>query len=133
MLPKPGHDIPIWLGAVGRRGLDLVGRSADGWIPSLAYAPPDRVPAMIGRIEAGAAAAGRDLATIARIYNIVVSFTAAPEAELVSGPPAAIVERLVEFVRLGFTGFNFILDDPDEAGQVERLAREVIPAVRAAV
>ena len=135
LLPKPEHEIPIWLGTVGRRGLDLVGRSGDGWIPSLAFAPPERVPAMMARIQAAAEGAGRDPDRIALIYNLVVSFTAAPEAELVSGLPAAVAEGLIEFVRLGFTGFNFILekaDDPDESEQVERLAREVIPVVRAA-
>ena len=42
-----------------------------------------------------------------------------------------IVERLVGFVRLGFTGFNFLVGGPDRDGQVQRLAEEVIPAVRA--
>lgn len=36
---KPAHAIPIWLGTVGARGLTLAGRLADGWIPSLEFAP----------------------------------------------------------------------------------------------
>src|SRR4051812_48247085 len=32
--PQPAHDIGIWLGAVGPRMLALVGRLADGWVPS---------------------------------------------------------------------------------------------------
>jgi alkanesulfonate monooxygenase SsuD/methylene tetrahydromethanopterin reductase-like flavin-dependent oxidoreductase (luciferase family) len=129
--PKPGHHIPVWLGAVGPRGLDLVGRSADGWIPSLGTVQPDRAAGMIARIRAAAAAAGRNADEIARVYNIEVSFTAPPEAELVSGPPAAVAERLIGFLRLGFTGFNFLVDGPDRNDQVARLAEEVIPAVRA--
>lgn len=131
MLPKPEHEIPIWIGTVGRRGLDLVGRSADGWIPSLANASPDRAAAMMARIDGAAASAGRDPDRIARIYNLFVSFSADPEDELISGPPAAIAERLIGFVRLGFTGFNFLVGGPDRDDQVQRLAEEVIPAVRA--
>ena len=34
--PAPAHDIPIWLGAYKPRMLRLIGRKADGWLPSLA-------------------------------------------------------------------------------------------------
>lgn len=44
--PKPEHPIPIWLGTFGRRALHLTGRLADGWIPSLANATPEQIPAM---------------------------------------------------------------------------------------
>ncbi len=44
--PKPAHHIPIWLGTFGDRALTLTGRLADGWIPSLGMAPPERIPAM---------------------------------------------------------------------------------------
>ena len=39
MEPKPAHRIPIWLGAFGDRALAVTGRQADGWVPSLGYAP----------------------------------------------------------------------------------------------
>jgi hypothetical protein len=32
--PRPVHPIGIWLGVGGRRTLALVGRTADGWLPS---------------------------------------------------------------------------------------------------
>jgi probable F420-dependent oxidoreductase len=133
MLPKPEHEIPIWLGTVGQRGLELIGRSADGWIPSLPNAAPDGAKAMMARIDAAAASAGRDPDRIARIYNLFVSFTEPSDDESISGSPAAVAERLVGFVRLGFTGFNFLLDGPDRDEQVQRVAQEVIPAVRAGV
>jgi alkanesulfonate monooxygenase SsuD/methylene tetrahydromethanopterin reductase-like flavin-dependent oxidoreductase (luciferase family) len=37
--PKPSPAIPIWLGTYGRQALELTGRTADGWLPSMAYAP----------------------------------------------------------------------------------------------
>src|SRR5262249_15043585 len=66
--PKPAHDIGIWLGAAGSRMLDLIGRKADGWVPSAGWAPPDQLPRSIERIERAARDAGRDPAAIRRIY-----------------------------------------------------------------
>jgi alkanesulfonate monooxygenase SsuD/methylene tetrahydromethanopterin reductase-like flavin-dependent oxidoreductase (luciferase family) len=58
--PKPDRHIPIWLGTYGNRALALTGRLADGWIPSLGYAPPERVVAMRDRVLAAARAEGND-------------------------------------------------------------------------
>jgi len=38
--PAPAHPIGIWLGAYKPRMLSLVGRAADGWVPSLGYVQP---------------------------------------------------------------------------------------------
>lgn len=130
--PKPEHTIPIWLGTFGDRALDLTGRLADGWIPSLEMAPPERIPAMRERILAGAREVGRDPEEITFVYNIVVRVDEPSGAEphVVSGPAEAVAERLLGFVELGFTAFNFILSGSPKAEQAERLAKEVIPAVR---
>jgi alkanesulfonate monooxygenase SsuD/methylene tetrahydromethanopterin reductase-like flavin-dependent oxidoreductase (luciferase family) len=48
----------------------------------------------------------------------------------VSGSPAAVIERLRGFLGLGFTALNFMPDGPDKDEQAERLAKEVIPALR---
>jgi alkanesulfonate monooxygenase SsuD/methylene tetrahydromethanopterin reductase-like flavin-dependent oxidoreductase (luciferase family) len=128
--PKPSHAIPIWLGTVGRRGLELTGRLANGWVPSLAYAPPERAPAMIERIIATAAAAGRNPDEIARIYNVEVSLSNAASADVIAGNAEAIADRLLGFVMMGFTGFNLLPVGPGRDEQIERLGREVVPAVR---
>src|SRR5919197_1556930 len=39
--PPPAHPIGIWVGGYKPRMLNLIGRLADGWIPSLPYAPPE--------------------------------------------------------------------------------------------
>lgn len=39
--PAPAHEIPIWLGAHKPKMQDLVGRKADGWLPSLPMMEPD--------------------------------------------------------------------------------------------
>jgi alkanesulfonate monooxygenase SsuD/methylene tetrahydromethanopterin reductase-like flavin-dependent oxidoreductase (luciferase family) len=128
--PRPQHRIPIWLGAVGPRGLELTGRLADGWIPSLEYAPPERAGSMIQRITSAAERAGRDPSTIQRIYNVGVGFEPDHDESVIVGSPDAIVERLGAFLDLGFTGFNFIVPSADREITVERLAEEVVPALR---
>jgi len=133
--PKPDGVIPIWLGAHGKRGLCLTGQFADGWIPSLAYAPPDQVPAMITLVHQAARDAGRDPRDLTCVYNLQVTIHVgrAENEFVVAGSPAAVADRLVEFVRLGFRGFNLIPTGPGTDDQVGVLAHDVIPAVRAAV
>jgi probable F420-dependent oxidoreductase len=131
--PKPDHPIPIWLGTYGRRALALTGQLADGWIPSLGYAPPEQVPALRERVLAAARAAGRDPDAITCAYNLGIRIDerADPEPSVVAGAPDAVIERLRSFVELGFTAMNFIPVGPGQEEQVERLAREVLPTLRA--
>src|SRR3954471_20360620 len=42
--PAPAHAIGIWIGAYGPRMVRLVGRMADGWIPSVPRLPLEDVP-----------------------------------------------------------------------------------------
>ena len=131
--PKPERHIPIWLGTYGNRALALTGRLADGWIPSLGFAPPERVPAMRERVLAAAKAAGRDPGKITCVYNVAVRVDerAQGRPSVVAGPPEAVTERLLGFLELGFTALNLMATGPDPHEQAERLAHEVVPALRA--
>ena len=133
--PKPDHRIPIWLGTYGPRALALTGRLADGWIPSLSFAPPDQVRMLRDRVLTAAAAAGRDPDELTCAYNLQVRVDERPSdsPSVVTGPADAVTEQLVGFVGLGFTALNLLPVGPDTAEQVERLAREVVPAVRTAL
>lgn len=131
--PKPAHHIPIWLGTFGPRALIVTGRLADGWIPSLGNAPPEQIPAMRDRIRRSAEDAGRDPGAVSCVYNLRIRIgAAADDAAIVSGSADAVIERLLGFVELGFTGFNFSPDGPGRDEQIERLATEVIPPLRSA-
>jgi alkanesulfonate monooxygenase SsuD/methylene tetrahydromethanopterin reductase-like flavin-dependent oxidoreductase (luciferase family) len=132
--PKPEHRIPIWLGAYRPRGLALTGRLADGWIPSYGFAPPDEVTVLRDRVMAAARESGRDPAEIAAVYNIVVRVQEAPGADpaIVAGPAGAVADRLIDLLKIGFSGFNLMPSGPDRLEQIELLGRDVIPAVRAA-
>jgi alkanesulfonate monooxygenase SsuD/methylene tetrahydromethanopterin reductase-like flavin-dependent oxidoreductase (luciferase family) len=130
--PKPERPIPIWLGTLGPRALDLTGRLADGWIPSYENAPPERVPELRDRILRSAEEADRDPAELTLVYNVAIRVDPEPgsDPDVLSGPPEHLAERLVSFAGLGFGAFNLIPED-GVPGQAERLAREVLPIVRA--
>ena len=129
--PKPAHPIPIWLGTYGPRALAVTGKLADGWIPTFELAPPEAVPGMRERIMAAAGDAGRDPDSITCVYNVDVRIDEAATPEfVVSGTADELVERLASFARLGFGGMNLCPFGAGQEEQVERLAREVIPAVR---
>jgi alkanesulfonate monooxygenase SsuD/methylene tetrahydromethanopterin reductase-like flavin-dependent oxidoreductase (luciferase family) len=131
--PLPMHPIRIVVGAYRPQMLDLVGRMADGWIPSIAFAPPERISLMQRRIDDAAAAAGRDPKKISRMYNLAGTITAKPAVGLLEGPVNHWIEQLTEFVtELGFDTFHFGYEVRD-LKQFERFAREVIPGVREAV
>jgi probable F420-dependent oxidoreductase len=133
--PKPEHAIPIWLGTYGNRALAATGRLADGWIPTYELALPDTVPAMRDRIMRAATDAGRDPEAITCVYNLDVRVEdgASTPGFVVSGSPAELAEILTGFAGLGFDAMNLCPFGPDEDEQAERLAREVIPAIRASV
>lgn len=134
LAPPADRPIPIWLGTHGPRGLQLTGQLADGWIPSIDLAPPDRVEGMIGLIRSAAEAAGRDSGRITLVYNVTVSVGSVERDDpyRLSGSPEAIAQRLIGFAKLGFNAFNLIPLGPDQNAQIARLGSDVLPSVRAA-
>jgi alkanesulfonate monooxygenase SsuD/methylene tetrahydromethanopterin reductase-like flavin-dependent oxidoreductase (luciferase family) len=130
--PKPEHDIPIWLGTFGRRSLAVTGRVADGWIPSLAFAPPNDIPKMRDRIVAAAEEVGRDPKEITFVYNVEVRIDSTTDANshVVSGSPEAVADELRSLIQLGFGGMNLMAVGPNLDEQVERLGAELLPRLR---
>ena len=132
--PEPAHDIGIWLGAYGPRMLRVVGRLADGWVPSLPRLPLDEVPARQDAIDEAARKAGRDPAQVKRIANVNGVIAGGGVEGWLRGPAEHWVDELVGLARdLRFDGFVAWFDDQDQLGQTERFATEVAPAVREAL
>ena len=71
--PPPAHPIGSGSAPTSRACSSLIGRMADGWVPSAPYAPPDVIPGMRDRIDRAAEEAGRDPSEIRRIYNVIGS------------------------------------------------------------
>jgi alkanesulfonate monooxygenase SsuD/methylene tetrahydromethanopterin reductase-like flavin-dependent oxidoreductase (luciferase family) len=132
--PPPAHELGIWLGAIGPRMLRIVGRLADGWVPSLPRLPLEEVPRRQDLIDDAARAAGRDPAQIRRVANLNGAIVDGDRTAWLHGPVEHWIEELVRLVReLRFDGFVLWSDHEDVLGQTERFAREVVPGVRAAL
>ena len=132
--PKPDRSIPIWLGTYGARALEVTGRPADGWIPTLEVAPPEVAVSMRRRVMDAAKQAGRDPESILCVYNVGIDVdeSAGERAGVVTGRPERVAEQLHEFVGMGFNAFNFLPNGRASHVQPERIAREVLPSLRAA-
>ena len=127
--PAPAHEIGIWVGAYKPRILQLTGRVADGWLPSLGYVPGGLagLAEMNKHIDEGAASAGRDPSKVRRLLNISGQF-ARSGASLLNGPPRQWAEELAGMtLEYGITGFILAADD---APSIELFAAEVAPATR---
>ncbi|MFR9780551.1 LLM class flavin-dependent oxidoreductase [Micromonospora sp. MS34] len=127
--PAPAHPVEVWVGAYKPRMLRLVGRAADGWLPSLAYLPkgPADLPALNALVDEGAEAAGRDPGTVRRLLNVNGTFTRSATGFL-EGPPEQWVEELAGLA-LDHGISTFVLGS-DEPRAIQLFGQEVAPAVR---
>jgi hypothetical protein len=116
--PAPAHDMPIWVGAGRPRMLRLIGRLADGWLPTLGWlGDAEAIDERNAVIDSAAVQAGRSPADIRRLVNV----------DQASARP----ERLVELaVRHGFATFILATDDPQA---IQTYGQQIAPAVRDAV
>lgn len=76
MQPPPPKPVPIYLGALGPRMLQLAGEIADGVL--LNWIPPEAVPQSIRQIEIGARRAGKNVADLEIAAFIRTSVTDDP-------------------------------------------------------
>jgi alkanesulfonate monooxygenase SsuD/methylene tetrahydromethanopterin reductase-like flavin-dependent oxidoreductase (luciferase family) len=129
--PVPSHPIPLWLGANGKRMLEVTGRSSDGWVSPLSvYVRPPDVPARQQTIDEAARLAGRAPADVRRIYNVVGMIGPRAGGSGLVGDVGSWVDTLTEWaVDLGFDTFIFW---PNAAphSQLATFVEEVVPAVR---
>jgi len=109
--PLPAHPIGIWLGAYRPRMLSLVGRQADGWVPSYGYMKAPELLEGNRRIDDAARGAGREPRSIRRVLNAGML----DESTLVSLA-----------VDVGMDTF-LVTDDEDE---MRTFMRETVPRVR---
>ncbi|MDN4174083.1 LLM class flavin-dependent oxidoreductase [Nocardioides sp. SOB77] len=109
--PAPAHEVPIWLGALKPRMLRLVGRAADGWLPSLPYLQPGDLQRGMRVIDEAARGAGRDPAEVVRLLNVT---------------PDTGVDELVRLaVEDGVSTFVVMGDDEGGLRRFAGLAHEV--------
>ncbi|WP_141578479.1 LLM class flavin-dependent oxidoreductase [Actinomadura sp. WMMA1423] len=125
--PAPAHQIGIWLGVTGPRGLDLAGRVADGWIAPSSLVPPKRLAEGQRRLDDAAARVGRRPAEIRRLYVLEGVVDGRESRGFLHGPPRQWIYELTELaVGHGVDSFLY-------GGSLEQLpvfALEIVPAVR---
>ncbi|MDI6104040.1 LLM class flavin-dependent oxidoreductase [Actinoplanes sp. NEAU-A12] len=127
--PAPAHDMSIWVGAYKPRMLRLIGRAADGVLPSLSYLAggPGDYAEINRHIDGSAAEAGRDPARIRRLLNINGTFSQFGRSFL-DGPAEQWAEDLAGLaLEHGISAFILATDDP---AAIEEFAADVAPAVR---
>src|SRR5262245_889125 len=121
--PKPVQKPypPIWIGGGGeQKTLRVVAEHADVW--NMAGGGLDVARHKVEVLERHCADVGRDPAEIRLSVQLRYD----------ESDPDAIVRDAEEFVRLGFTELIVIVVEPDSAGRAERVAREVLPRIKAA-
>jgi alkanesulfonate monooxygenase SsuD/methylene tetrahydromethanopterin reductase-like flavin-dependent oxidoreductase (luciferase family) len=121
--PATTRRIPIWVGGNGPRMLELVGRKADGWLPSLPYLQPGAIGRANARIDAAASAAGRDAASVRRLLNVPPLGAPGGSVEPSAWPDALARLALED----GFSSFILMGDD---RAAIDWLATDVAPRVR---
>jgi F420-dependent oxidoreductase-like protein len=90
-LRPPRTDVPIYLGAVGPRNLDLAGEIADGWLGT--FFVPERAEEQLGRLASGRARRGLDLSgfDVVPTVPVVIGDDVAACADAVRGYAALYV------------------------------------------
>jgi probable F420-dependent oxidoreductase len=154
--PKPVQQPgpPIWIGGRSDAALARAGRQGDGWVSYVVTA--ERYGQSLDKIRAAAQAAGRSLEhfTTAHLTFITVGrdYESAREKWVkrlslryaqdfgplagrygIIGTPDQCVEQLERFRAAGCGYFlmNAICDVPEERDQLEQIAAEILPRLRA--
>ena len=131
--PFPAHPIKIWVGAYGPRMLALTGSQADGWVPSSSYASPDKLLEMNKQIDEAAQKAGRDPASIQRLYNIMGDINTSPSQEPFKGTSKQWIDELSDLaVNKGMDTFIIALPDPPD-DKIRQFMAEIAPEVKETV
>jgi alkanesulfonate monooxygenase SsuD/methylene tetrahydromethanopterin reductase-like flavin-dependent oxidoreductase (luciferase family) len=150
-LPYRTGGPPLWVGGSGPFSLKLAGELAAGWFPNSpsvqafregwqgvthaadAAGRPHPVRALYTTItlDDNAARAQAEMkAFIERYY--LASFDALVKRQgCASGSPSAVLESLAKFVAEGVEHLVLRFGSADQAGQLERAAKELLPQLRA--
>jgi alkanesulfonate monooxygenase SsuD/methylene tetrahydromethanopterin reductase-like flavin-dependent oxidoreductase (luciferase family) len=147
---RPGP--PVWIAAMGPRALEVVARRADGWEASF-LAPPAlaRRRAAVARLLEREGRAAGSLGVSVEVDAVVVERPADTARALrgycaargiggdhplvaaaLVGDPATLAARVEAYAAAGATDLMVGFADFPATAMLERFAREVLPALRAA-
>jgi probable F420-dependent oxidoreductase len=137
--PKPYQRprIPLWVGGESAAARRRAARWGDAWFPYFVRITPGALRAHFDEVRSWARQVGRDPDTVRLNCCLPVEVTSAPvaqEPDRLRGTPTQIAEALRAFRAVGVEHLvlQFMVGRwPERLEQIERVARETLPAVRA--
>ncbi len=136
--PKPFQKprIPIWVGGEGVRSQRRAAAYGDAWFPYFVRITPRELAARFDNVRRWTTEAGRDPERIRLTCCLPIELTREPvqqEADRLRGNPFQIVQALKAFKGIGVEhiALQFMVPRwPERLEQIERFAREVMPALQ---
>ena len=137
--PKPYQKprIPIWVGGEGKAAQRRAGRHGDAWFPYFVRITPVELAARFDNVRAEAKKAGRDPEEVVLACCLPIELTereVPQEADYLKGSVAQVTAALKKFIAAGIVhiGLQFMMPHyPERQEQIERFAREALPALKA--
>jgi alkanesulfonate monooxygenase SsuD/methylene tetrahydromethanopterin reductase-like flavin-dependent oxidoreductase (luciferase family) len=137
--PKPYQKprLPIWVGGEGKYAQRRAGQYGDAWFPYFVRVTPKELAAGFENVCAEAKKAGRDPdeVELACCLPVELTGTDGPAIEnYLKGSVEQVTERLKQFIDIGVVhiGLQFMIPHyPERREQIERFAKEVLPALKA--
>jgi alkanesulfonate monooxygenase SsuD/methylene tetrahydromethanopterin reductase-like flavin-dependent oxidoreductase (luciferase family) len=126
--PPPAHDIGIWIGGYGPRMLRLIGRIADGWVPSATNLTRDDLLDKQRQVDHAADDASRTPGDIRRVLNVGGPASDDPLSGPVDGTWS---DQLTRLAKAGFD--TFVLWPDGDADDQLRAFAEIADVVRTRV
>jgi len=136
--PKPYQKprIPLWVGGEGRPAQRRAGTYGDAWFPYFVRITPADLAKRFEFVQRCAREAGRDPEEITLACCLPIELTATDvpqEEDYLKGSIAQVTEALEKFKQIGVThiGLQFMIAHwPERKEQIERFAKEALPALR---
>jgi probable F420-dependent oxidoreductase len=136
--PKPFQKprIPVWVGGEGLHAQRRAGRFGDAWFPYFVKITPQDLARRFDSVRRFAAEAGRIPEEISLNCCLPIEITSRAEKQkegTLKGSPEQIAEALQPYASVGVQhlALQFMVPRwPDRLEQIERFAKEVMPALQ---
>jgi probable F420-dependent oxidoreductase len=136
--PKPYQKprVPIWVGGEGKYAQRRAARYGDAWFPYFVRITPAELAERFEYVRKIAREAGRNPDALALACCLPIELTpddAQQEENYLKGSVEQVTDRLKMFQKVGVThiGLQFMVPHyPERQEQIERFAREALPALR---